>query len=169
MTEQKVAIVPRVIVSGALGPKEYGVLLTDRRMIFVLERSSKAMIGGVLGGAIGAAIADAASSKNEFVYADADPEVLARMDKNIVVPTSSIRRMRLKIKLGGNVSFAIEYDEEGKLRKVSGVLTPPDQQINVRRANGEKVKSIVADYAAKSQSAFKMVLPVQALQESEWL
>ncbi len=170
MTENKVAIVPRVVVTGALGPKEYGVLLTDRRMIFVLEKSSKALIGGVLGGAIGAAIADAASSKNEFVYADADPEVLARIDKNIVVLNSSVRRMKVKHKFGGSVSIVLEYaDEGGKERKMSGILSPPDQQVSARRAGGEKLNSIIADYAVKSQSAFKLVLPIAAAQESEWL
>ncbi len=170
MAEQKVAIVPRVVIAGALGPRDYGVLLTDRRMIFILEKSSKAIMGAVLGGVIGAVIADAATNKAEFVYADADPEVLARMDKNIVIPVSSVKRMKLKLKLGGAVSLVLEYaNGEGKAKKLSGLLSPPDQQVMARRGRGEKLNSIVADYAMKTQNAFKLVLPIVAAQESEWL
>ncbi|HUV61753.1 MAG TPA: hypothetical protein VMW71_06270 [Thermoplasmata archaeon] len=32
-----------------MGPKEYGILLTSERSIFVLEKASKAGIGAVLG------------------------------------------------------------------------------------------------------------------------
>ncbi len=170
MVEQKVAIVPRIVVNGALGPKEYGLLLTDQRMIFVLEKSSKAGLGAVLGGAVGALIAEAATKKQEFVYADSDPETLAKLDKNIAIQNSSVRRIRIKRKLGGACSARLEYtDAQGKDRKIEGLLTPPNDQISARRAGGEKLNDIIKDYATKSQTAFKMVLPISAAQESEWL
>ena len=170
MVEEKIAVVPRVVVAAAFGPKHYGVLLTDTRMIFVLEKVSRAEMGAVLGGVIGAVLADATAKKSEFVYADANPEALAKIEKSIVIPNASVRRVKMKAKLGGAYTIRLDYaDEAGKERKLTGILSPPDEQVSARRANGEKLNVILRDYAVKAQNAFKMVLPLGAAQESEWV
>src|SRR5437867_5621737 len=47
--ERKVGLIPRLFVQGKWGPKEYALLVTDKRSILVLEKESKAGLGGALG------------------------------------------------------------------------------------------------------------------------
>jgi hypothetical protein len=68
LAEKKVGLIPRVIVASRMGPKEYALLVTDRRSILVLEKDSKAGLGAALGGSIGAAIAQAAANRKSFDY-----------------------------------------------------------------------------------------------------
>src|SRR5436309_283367 len=72
--ERKVGLIPRLFVQGKWGPKEYALLVTDKRSILVLEKESKASIGGALGGAAGALIAGAAAKSRSFDYGQADPQ-----------------------------------------------------------------------------------------------
>ncbi len=170
MGERKVGVVPKVVVTGALGPKEYGLLLTDQRMIFVLEKASKMGVGAVLGGVIGAAIAEAATDRREYVYADADPAVLAQDEKNMVVAHSSIQKIRMKKNLGGAYQLIIEYaSEEGKTKKLGGFLNPPQDLLDKRKAEGVKSKVVVEEYARRAQEALKLALPPGAVMNAEWL
>ena len=154
-----------------LGEREYGVLLTDRRMIFVLERTSRVGIAAGLGGAVGAVLASEMATKREFVYADADPDALAKLDGTIVVPDLSVRGVRVRRSFNG-VSYAmhIEYASgDGKVKKLNCMLSAPDELMNQRKSDGAKFKVILYEYAKKAQEAFKLALPVGAREESEWL
>lgn len=170
-TERKLAVVPRVVVAGMLGEKDYGVLLTDRRMIFVLERTSRAGIAAGIGGIAGAMIASEMAEKREFVYADADPEALSNIEGTIVIPANSIRSVRVKRGING-VSYSIRIDhtgEDGKDKKLNGLLSPPENLLDRRKSEGVKFKVILEEYAKKAQDAFKMVLPLGVRDSSEWL
>lgn len=170
MGEKKVGVVPKVVIAGALGPKEYGLLLTDQRMIFVLEKASKMGVGAVLGGVIGAAIAEAATDRREYVYADADPSVLAQDEKNLVVTHSSIQKIRIKKNLGGAYQMIIEYaNEDGKSKKLGGFLNPPGDLLDKRKAEGVKSKIVIEEYARRAQEALKLALPPSTVMNSEWL
>jgi hypothetical protein len=172
IAERKLAVVPRVVISGMLGERDYGVLLTDRRMIFVLERSSRVGIAAGLGGIVGATIAsEMAAERREFVYADADPEALVRIEGTITIPGASTRRARVKRSLNG-VTYALHIEyvaDDGKAKKLSCLLSPPDELMSRRKAEGGKFKVILEEYARKAQGAFKMALPVGVREESEWL
>jgi len=89
--ERKVGLIPRLFVQGKWGPKEYALLVTDKRSILVLEKESKAGIGGALGGAAGALIAGAAAKSRSFDYGQADPQSLAMDGKNLTIPHESLQ------------------------------------------------------------------------------
>ncbi len=157
-------------MSGALGPKEYGLLLTDQRLIFVLEKASKAGVAAALGGVIGAAIAEAATQKREYVYADADPGTLARDEKNITVQNTSIQKLRMKRTMGGAYQMTVEYaSDDGKARKLNGFLHPPQDMLAAKKAGGARTKVVLEEYAMKSQEALKLAVPPVVAMNSEWL
>jgi hypothetical protein len=169
--EAKLATIPRVVVAGAFGPKEYGILLTDRRMIFVLEFSSKAGIAGALGGAIGAVIATAAESRrstNEVNYADADPDELAGHEKSFVVPYAGIESLIVERKLG-SYRLLIEYaNAEGKRKKIAAMIAPPRTTVSQNKALGVTPKDTAAEYARTVQAALQKALPPSAATKAAW-
>lgn len=168
MDETKVALIPRVIMAGALGPKEYAILLTDRRSILVLEDASKAGLGAALGGVVGAAIARAASTRREIDYAHADPERLAQDEKNLVISYIAIRRLELRKKLAG-YSLLIEYARsDGKLKKVQAAIVPPADHIKSEKARGVPTKATARAYAEHVRDALKKALPPGQAAAAEW-
>lgn len=96
MEERKIGLIPHAVVQGALGPKNYGILLTNERSIFVLEDSSKAMLGGIIGGAIGAMVAELAKSRREIDYLHEPIEMLASMKGSISIPHASLSSIFIK-------------------------------------------------------------------------
>ncbi|UCE90940.1 MAG: hypothetical protein JSV90_05805 [Methanobacteriota archaeon] len=167
MEERKIAVIPKVLLAGALGPKEYGILLTSERTIFVLKSSSKAGIGAVVGGAIGAAIADAVSKKKDHDYGNCDPAALAANDKNICVPHSSVTGVELKKRMSG-YTIRMDYADDGGKKKLAGQLMLPDELRAKRKAEGVKAKVAMEDYAKMTQQAFELALPPTVAQNAEW-
>ena len=168
MEERKVAVIPRVIVAGAMGPKEYGVLLTNERTIFVLESASKAGVAAIVGGAIGAAIAEAAREKKVNDYANCDPASLAADAKNICIAHASVLGLELKKKIAG-YALRLEYsDAGGKKKKIAGMLAIPDELAARKKAEGVKTKVALDEYAKMSRQAFELALPPSIVQHAEW-
>jgi hypothetical protein len=166
--ETKIALVPRVVVTGAMGPRDYGLLLTDRRSIFVLETSPKVLVGAVLGGAFGAAVAQSVASRAAVDYHRATPDDLARRPKSIVVPHDSIVRLALRRKLGGH-RLRIEYRrEDGKAKTLASVVVPPAESLKVSTARGMRPKDAIAAYANRVRTAFVRALPPAAAAKAEW-
>lgn len=168
MEERRVAVIPRVLVQGALGPKEYGILLTSERSIFVLEKSSKAGVGAIVGGAIGAAIADAVSTKKSSDYGNCDLSALAADDKNICVQHSSVTGLEMKKKISG-YTMKLQYaDQGGKDRKLTGMLMMPDELTAKRKTEGVKAKVAMEEYAKMARQAFELAMPPSVIQNAEW-
>ena len=170
LDEKKVGLIPRITVQGSLGPKEYAVLVTDKRSIFVLESSSKAGIAGAIGGAIGAAVAQAATSRRTFDYEHSEPDVLATDPKNLVVPHQSLEKIEVKKGMIGPIyRFKIEYrSQEGKGKKVKGQLVPPPELWRQRKKEGVPGKVVHHDYANKIQEVYQRALPPTASAIVEW-
>ncbi len=159
MTERKVAVVPHVVVSGALGPREYGILLTDERTIFVLESASKAGLGAVLGGVVGAAVAGGLATRTYVDYEHEDPERLASQEDNIAVPHRALQSLQIKKTLGSHV-LRMEYVRpDGKAKKIAAQIVPTQDLFRQGRSTGLKPKEVSADYARKVQEAFRQALP----------
>lgn len=168
MDERKIAVVPHVIVAGALGPREYGILLTDQRSIFVLESASKAGLGAVLGGAVGAAVAGGLATRKYVDYAGEHPERLAADPDNLVVPHASIRSLQFLKKLGSHV-LRLEYDRaDGKVKKITAQVVPTGELIRAGKQTGVRPKEVSADYARRVQDAFRQALPPNVVAASEW-
>ncbi len=168
MDEKKIALIPKVVIAGAMGPKEYGLLLTDQRAIFVLESASKAGIGGALGGAIGAVIADAMSGDRKTVdYLGCDPAVLAQDEKNMCIPHASIQSLRLKKSFSG-YHLKVEYTNQlGKTKKVDATLVIPSELAAQRKAEGVKNKAALEEYAQRARQALELALPPAVTSKAE--
>src|SRR5436309_2222919 len=136
--ERKVGLIPRLFVQGKWGPKEYALLVTDKRSILVLEKESKAGIGGALGGAAGALIAGAAAKSRSFDYAQADPQSLAIDSKNMTISHESLQGIRMKKRFIGPV-YWLEFlyqTDQGKGKKLKGQLIPPGVHLKQRKQEG---------------------------------
>ncbi len=162
--EKKVGLIPRITVQGSLGPKDYAVLVTDRRSIFVLESSSKAGIAGAIGGVIGAAVAQAATSRRTFDYERSEPDVLATDPKNFVISHQFLEKIEMKKGMIGPIyRFNIEYKtQEGKGKKVKGQLVPPNELWRQRKQEGVPGRVVYHDYASKVQEVYQRALPATA-------
>lgn len=168
MPERKIAVIPHVVVAGALGPKEYGVLLTDERSIFVLENASKAGLGAVLGGAVGAAVAGGLATRKYVDYEHDDPERLASDPDNIAVPHGAIQSLQLKRTLASHV-LRLEYVRpDGKSKKIAAQIVPTQDLIRQGKATGIRPKEVSADYARRVQEAFRQALPPNVAAGAEW-
>lgn len=167
MEERKVALVPRIVVSGAIGPKDYALLLTTSRSIFVLENASRAELGAILGGVIGAAVADAVTQKKCVDYRLADPSALAVDEKNICVPHTSLKGLELKKKWSG-YHIRFDYtDISGKDRKVAGLLSMPEELEAAKKAEGVKPAAALEEYVRMARQAIELALPPSVAQFAE--
>lgn len=167
MEERKIALIPRVVVAGAMGPKDYALLLTSSRSIFVLENASKAGVAGVLGGALGAAVVEAMSQKKCVDYSQADPAALAADEKNICIPHASVKGLELKKKWSG-YHLRLRYaDASGKERKVVGTLAMPEELETRMRAEGVKPAVALEDYAKMARKAIETAMPPSVAQYAE--
>ncbi len=168
MPERKVAVVPHIVVAGALGPKEYGILLTDERAIFVLERASKAGLAGALGGAVGAAVAGGLADRKYVDYEHEDPERLASDPDNITVPHRAIQSLQMKKTLGSHV-LRLEYlRPDGKSKKIAAQVVPTRELFRQGKETGIRPKQVSADYARKVQEAFRQALPPNVAAGAVW-
>jgi len=72
--EPKLGVIPRVVKFGFGGIREYSILLTDCRFIFVLASLNRMfLVAAAIGGAIGAAIAapaarDATGASESYIF-----------------------------------------------------------------------------------------------------
>jgi len=158
--ERKVGLIPRLFVQGKWGPKEYALLVTDKRSILVLEKESKAGIGGALGGAAGALIAGAAAKSRSFDYGQADPQSLAIDSKNLTISHESLQGIRMKKRFIGPV-YWLEFlyqTDQGKGKKLKGQLIPPGVALKQRKQEGAGRKQIHYDYAKKVQDVYQNAL-----------
>jgi hypothetical protein len=161
LDEKRMGLVPKITVQGALGPKDYAVLVTDKRSIFVLESSSKAGIAGAFGGVIGAAVASAATSRRTFDYENSDPDVLAGDSKNFVIPHQALEKFEVKKGMIGSIyRFTIEHrTPEGKGKKVKGQLIMPNELWKQKKQEGVTGGVANRDYAVKVRELYMRALP----------
>ncbi len=165
--ETKVGLVPRAVMQGSTGSmKEYGVLITDKRSIFVLEKGVSAWASG----AVGAVIASAAATRKSFDYQNTSPDELAKMEKSITVNHDSIRRLRLKKGFWRAApSLRIEYDtSDGKRKKLKAVLEPPSELMKQKKREGMGRKAVLLEYGEKVKEAYQKALPLTQSTMAEW-
>ena len=165
--ERRIGLIPRVIVQGMMGPKEYGILVTNKRSILVLETSSGTTIGAVLGGAVGAAIAGALSEKKETDYMNSLPSELAHVKGNLVIRHANISKMELKKGLSG-FKLRFEVTKDGDTAKVEALLSLPGELAKQKKAEGMKTKEAMSEYAEKIRRIYEQALSPEILQRVEW-
>lgn len=160
MGERKVGLIPRLLVQGKWGPKEYAILVTDKRSILVLEKESKTGLGGAIGGAAGALIASAADKSRSFDYNLMEPQALAVDPKNLSIAHERAQRFEIKKRFIGPVHrLEIRYQsEDGKNKKLKGFLMPPGAHMKRRKQEGTGRGQIYADYAQSLKDVYKNAL-----------
>ncbi len=157
----------RAIVQGSTGSmKEYGVLITDKRSIFVLEKGVSAWASG----AVGAVIASAAASRKSFDYQNASPDELAKMEKSVTIDHDLIRRFSLKKGFWRAApSLRIEYDTpDGKRGKLKAVLEPPSELMKQKKREGIGRRAVLLEYGGRVKEAYRKALPVTKSTMAEW-
>jgi hypothetical protein len=160
-SEQKIGLIPRLWVQGNWGPQDWALVVTNQRTILVLEKSSKAGLGGALGGAIGAAIAAAASNKRQtFDYANMDPQTLASDNHNKTITHEALLQIKMhKKRIGNAYELEIEYqNEERKTKTFKGALLPPNIVVQQRKEQGTDKGQIFLDYARNAVNVFQNAL-----------
>ncbi len=143
-----------------MGPKEYALLVTDKRSILVLEKESKAGIAGALGGAAGVLIAQGLAKERSFDYTQADPQSLSMDSKNLTISHDVLQGLRMKKALIGPLfRFELQYKTtDGKDKKLKGQLAPPGAHVKQRKQEGRGKKQIYYDYAKSVQDVYRNAL-----------
>ena len=165
--ERKVALIPRVIMKGAMGPKEYGVLLTDQRAIFVLENVNRAALLGAIGDAL-------LSDKKTVDYQTENIDSLAADEKNVVVPYAGIQKFHMKkgfssYTMSTMYTLLIDYvDQNSKSRSVKAFLQPSQEQVHKKKEEGMNAKATTEEYARNAKKAMEQAMPPGALSRGEW-
>ncbi len=183
MPERVVSGIPRVVMKDAKVIREYGVLLTDVRSIFVYgskehmgDRPSNAVIiGGALGGMIGASIAraltsasDAASPPPPIDFSGGDVESLARDRKNIVISHASLRRIEV-VKRFGEYVLSMEYlGPKGRPVLIEASLVPSQAAYEQGKAAGKVGIEIAREYARYVEGAYMAALPPAVADAATW-
>ncbi len=147
-TEKKIGLIPRLWVQGKWGPQEWALFVTDQRTILVLEKSSKAGLGGAFGQA------------RSFDYSQMDVNALASDPKNMVIPHNMLRGIRMKKKMIGSAyELELQYQNaEGKSKDFKGALLPPDIVVKNRKNQGEDKGQIFLDYTRNAVNLFQNAL-----------
>ncbi|MDH4123881.1 MAG: hypothetical protein OEV21_07360 [Thermoplasmata archaeon] len=159
--ENKIGLIPKIVVQGVMGPKEYGILLTDKRCIFVLEKASKATVLGVVGDAI-------LTDKKIYDYENEKIDNLASDGKNIVVDYLSIKKLKIKRGLTGNILDITYTDNFSKKKTLKGNLIVPPELIKKKQREGLDKKIITEEYLKNSRKLFEKALPPIISQQAEW-
>jgi len=166
--ERKIGLVPRVVRGGMGGAMWYGLVVTDRRSIFVLEMADRTSLGAFAFGVVGAALTAGMQSSKAYDYQAADPDVLSGLKDTVTIPHESIESMQFK---SGSMSSRILFryrSSNGKIRKFDVNLVPPDRYVSDRVAAGRGRKDAVTEYANEVRTLFKRALPLTTSMKVEW-
>jgi hypothetical protein len=185
MPERRLALIHRVIVSDTGYPKEYAVLVTDRRSIFIRQKRTRSSF--VLRGEMryGTALVTDVQPKTLEDYEGTNIESLAADTSNIAIPHDSVTslvmtkgepKFRLQdlwvwltMKRQGHefhvydfkMSFADSANQETMIRFYAvplGVYFKPRRQTQTR-------KTILRDYALGVLQTLRKVLPAEIISE----
>ncbi len=164
MSSETIAgLIPRIILQRPQGPKNYAVLVTDRRSIFIREVTRKSRSGAVSGESVGRLVSSADASREFFDYEQSDPDLLATDPKNFVILHEWLERIVVKKNMIGSLyRFNIEYlTEDGKGKRVKGSLVPPSEPSSQEQDKMAR-KLAFHDYARKVQEVYRNALPARA-------
>ena len=139
--------------------------MTDQRTILVIEKSSKAGLGGAFG-AVGVLVASAASSKRAFDYSQLDAQALAMDPKNTVIPHTMLQAIWMtKKRIGPAYDLELQYQTaEGKTKHLKGALLPPEIVVKQRKNQGEDKGQIFLDYTRNAVNVLRNAITPQRFQ-----
>lgn len=160
-------MIPRIVVKGKFGQKEYGILLTTKRSLLVLQSSDNIFMGWFLGGIGGAIAASSLNAGRSIDYRRTEIKKLLKDSKNISIRHSRLSRLVLK-KKGSTYTLKMEYDRKGKNRRLLAKVTPPAELVRQRKQEGLSRDEIFGAYAMKSKMAFERAVPADEAHKMKW-
>ncbi len=177
--ERRLALVHRVIVPDEDCPKEYAILLTNRRLVFIRQEKTRRAFVLRYEMKIGTALVTDVLPKTLEDYAQTSIESLAADTANLVVPLERIesfvmgadelkRRRRdfmLWFVMGRQkeifqvYNFQIAYSEGDRSNRLKFYAVPLGAYFKPRRQMQTR-EVVLRDYAESVLDAFREVLPV---------
>jgi hypothetical protein len=183
MPERRLALIHRVIVPDTDYPKEYAVLLTDRRSIFIRQKKTRSSF--VLRGEMryGTALVTDVQPKSPEDYEGTNIESLAADASNIAIPHDSVTSLVMtegepKFRLQDlfvwltmrkqghkfhvydfEMSYIDSVNQETRIRFYAvplGVYFKPRRQTQTR-------ETILRNYAVDALQIFRKVLPAEII------
>src|SRR6266571_7416054 len=177
--ERKVGLVDRVIVADKDYPKEYAILVTDRRSIFIRQKKTRSSF--VLRGEMryGTALVTDVVPKTLEDYEKTTLESLASDSENLTIPHSSLLSIVLKkevpkfrlrdtfiwltMRRQGEI-FQVYYLDitylkyQNEQRKVQMYMVPLGAYFKPRRLTQTR-ETILREYALEGIRSYQQVLP----------
>jgi hypothetical protein len=150
-----------------LSAVDFALLVTDRRSIFVEERTSRALLaaigGGLLFGPVGGVLAGVAAERlakrRRVDYPAADLDALAREKSSIVILHPNMRRVSHRKGVLGSVLTYEFVTERGQRSRYEFNVTPPDDAVKAAKARGLDRKTIFREYLSGTLGALQATLP----------
>jgi len=197
VAETKVALVPSVVIVSRLTQRQYGLVLTDARALFVLQRTLRlpvlwaAMGVGVAAGLLLAAGANVRSTTTILLlilagvslallparavmrqripdYATMTPDQLAAWSGTLSVPYISIQSVALrKVRTVSSRLTIIYRHQGGSLRELRATLLPDLRWVRARMDAGVNARAAYAEYAGSVRQAVTRALPSELAERVE--
>lgn len=184
--EVNVATIPRMTIKEKRGIRDYGVLLTNHRTVFIYVGKESAgetpptsvLIGGLLGGGVGASLAIKASGWTPGDPEPAKPraplpgtlnaEALASRRNNLTIAHASIVALDLRKQYGDYV-LTLDYRlARGKVARLEANAVPPAELYDQGKASGLVGPEIARNYARAVQASFLAALPPDVTARTHW-
>ena len=177
--ERRLALVHRVIVPDKEYPKEYAILVTDRRSIFIRQRKTRRSFVLRYEMRIGTALVTDAIPKTLDDFEQTSPESLMADDSNLTVPHEAVislamrteeheRRKRdlflwLTMRRQGEVFQVYNFEMKYRLdpdrdAMIKFYMVPLGAYFKPRRQTQSR-ETILREYAADALEIFQRVLP----------
>lgn len=146
---------------------EYGLLVTNQSLIFVLEKDSQALLGYYAGGLIGLLVAEAAATRAIVDPNLVDPKVLAENPRNLVVLYSAIHGLRLHVGAIGAI-LSLGYASPSGPIDAQFFLRAPAEYVKRRKREGLRGGAARREYFDRVRAAIASALPAEVLGRAEW-
>ena len=165
--EAKIALVPSVVVTG-LTQRRYGLMLTDSRALFVLQRSLSLPVllvsvgGGGAAGAILATLANLGGTTTALAFAIGGllGMGVACRKGALAIPYGSIHALVLEKNSRIVSRLWITYDASAGMRhELRALLLPDTRWVRSRGDSGVKPREAYAEYTESVRQAFVRAFP----------
>jgi len=151
------------------GVVQYGLVITNRRLLFVRVRTLPSSLG-LGGGAVGALMMGAFATRSEADLVHDPIAKLAAMKGSVSVPYERIRRLRVKKEFGSSRrAMRLEYTvTKGKRRKFEVYLVPSHETYAEAKHRGTKAGHVSSEFAARAQATLRAYMPADVARQGEW-
>lgn len=158
--EEKIAYFPQLLVEGDFATEEYGMLVTSRRLIFVITKKTYLTTVGM--------IYDTLKNPKAPLDKGTIDLNLSTDKRNFAIWNTQLSKIDLKKKLLSHrldIYYITQYGNERRLK--SSLLVPTEFYSDMRKL-GKPGKEIPQEYAALVRDALLKVSPPNVAMASQW-